>query len=195
MSFIRIWFLGYVNPAKQVDELCFKPAPHWGLLAQLIRALLDSFLLYLPISLTGRVPPTPSNLSFLPTETYYSTLIWLGPIVLMAELLMVAAFIHTLIRLSGRYSDFDQVVNISGMAALVVGAFLLCWDWLWITIGGVNQYFLGISHLAISLWGTLISVLGLRRILGLPTALAVIISLLAMPVTLPFAIMFMRSPL
>jgi hypothetical protein len=194
VSFIRVWLLGYVNPAKLVDVLRSKPAPHWGLLAQLIRALLDSLLLYLPLALMGRVPSTPSNLSFLPTESYYRALIWLSPIVLIAELLMIAAFIHTLIRLSGRRSDFDSVVNISGMAALVVGAFLLPWDWLWFAIGGVDQYFLGISHLVISLWAAFITVLGLRRSLGVPVWLAVAVSLLAMPVALPFGIMFMRSP-
>ena len=194
MSFVRLWLLGYVNPALLVEELRSKPAPHWGLLAQLIRALLDSLLLYLPLALMGRVPPTPSNLSFLPTERYYGALIWLSPIVLIAELLMIAAFIHIVIRLSGRQSDFDQIVNISGMAALVIGAFLLLWDWVWYAIGGVDQYFLGYSHLVISLWAVLITVLGLKRSLGVPVWLAALLSLLAMPVALPFAIMFMRSP-
>lgn len=194
MNFIRLWLLGYVNPAKLVDELRSKSAPHWGLLAQLIRALLDSLLLYLPLALMGRQPPTPSNLSFLSTEHYYRALIWLSPFVLMAELMMTAAFLHLVIRLSGRHSDFDQIVNISGMAALVVGAFLLPWDWVWFTIGSVDQYFLGISHLVFSLWAVLITVLGLKRSLDVPVWLGVLLSLLAMPVALPFGIMFMRSP-
>ena len=45
MSFFRVWFLGYYNPAKMIEVLRSKPAPQWGLLAQLVRALLDSFLL------------------------------------------------------------------------------------------------------------------------------------------------------
>jgi len=195
MSFIRLWFTGYVNPVKLVDELRLKPAPHWGLFAQLVRALLDSFLLYLPVSLMGRVPPTPSNLSFIPTERYYSALIWLSPIVLIAEQMMIAAFMHIALRLTGRHSDFDQIVNISGMAALIVGAFLVPWDWAWLAIGGVNQNFLGISHLVVSLWAVLITVIGLKRTLGAPVWLATLLSILAMPVALPFAIMFMRSPL
>jgi hypothetical protein len=193
-SFIRLWFIGYINPVKLIDALRSKPAPHWGLLAQLIRALLDSLLLYLPLSLMGRVPPAPSNLSVLPTDTYYTSLIWLSPIVLIAELMMIAAFIHIVLRLTGRHSDFDQIVNISGMAALVVGAFLLPWDWIWFAIGGVNQYFLGISHLVISLWAVVITIIGLKRILAVPVWLAALLSLLSMPVALPFGIMFMRSP-
>jgi hypothetical protein len=195
MSFTRLWFLGYINPVRLIDELRTKPAPQWGLLAQLVRALLDSFLLYLPLALMGLVPPTPSNLSFLPTEHYYAALIGLAPVVLIAEQLMQAAVIHVVIRLTGRQSSFDQIVNIAGMAALVVGAFLLVWDWLWFAIGGVDQYFLGYSHLLISLWAVVISVIGLKRILGVPAWLAALLSLLAMPVALPFAIMFMRSPL
>jgi hypothetical protein len=195
MSFLRTWLLGYINPIKLVDELRTKPAPQWGLLGQLVRALLDSLLLYLPLSLMGLIPPTPSHLSFLPTEHYYASLVWLGPIVLIAEMLMQAAVIHIVLRLTGRRSDFDQIVNISGMTALVVGAVLLVWDWIWLTIGGVDQYFMGYSHLVFSLWGVLIMVLGLRRILGVPAWLAAVLSLLAMPVALPFAVMFMRSPL
>lgn len=86
------------------------------------------------------------------------------------------------------------LVNISGMAALVVGAFLVPWDWLWFLIGGVDQYFLGISHLALALYAVLIIVLGLKRSLGVPVWLATLLSLLTIPVALPFGIMFMRSP-
>jgi hypothetical protein len=195
MSFFRLWLLGYYNPAKMIEELRSKPAPQWGLLAQLVRALLDSFLLYLPLSLMGLVPPTPSNLSFLPTEHYYAALIWLAPVVLIAEQLMQAAVMHVVIRLTGRPSNFDQIVNIVGMAALVVGAVVLAWDWLWLAVGGVDQYFLGYSHLVISLWALVITVIGLKRILGVPVWFGVLLSLLALPVALPFAIMFMRSPI
>ena len=97
--------------------------------------------------------------------------------------------------MTGRHSDFDQIVNIGGMAALVVGSFLLPWDWAWFTIGGVDQNFLGISHLVVSLWAVLITVIGLKRTLGVPVWLATLLSILSMPVTLPFGIMFMRSPL
>lgn len=195
MSLIRLWFLGYINPVRMIDALRAEPAPQLGLLAQLVRSLLDSFLLYLPLSLMGWVPPTPSNITFLPTEGYYSTLIWLTPLVLITVLLVQASLIHVVIRLSGRRSEFDQVVNIVGMSALVVGAFLLVWDWAWIAIGSVDQYFLGLSHLLISLWAVVITVLGLKRILGVPVWLGVVVNCLAVPAALPFAIMFMRSPM
>ncbi|NTU76812.1 MAG: hypothetical protein HGA90_03225, partial [Alphaproteobacteria bacterium] len=79
-----------------------------------------------------------------------------------------------------------------GMGALVVGAFLLVWDWVWFAIGGVDQYFLGYSHLVISLWAVVISVIGLKRIVGVPVWLGVAPSVPLVPekdvsITLPRA--------
>lgn len=195
MSFVRLWFTGYFHPARMMEQLRLKPAPHWGFYGMFLRAALDSLLLYLPLALTGRIPPTPSNLSFLPTEQYYWHLIWLSPIVLAAQWLLPSAFVHVVLRFTGRHSDFDQVLNIFGMSALVVGAFILVWDWTWLAVGGIDQYVLGISHLIISLWAVAIETIGLKRILGVPIWLGANLSFLEIPLALPFGIMFMRSPL
>jgi len=195
MSFVRLWFTGYYNPVKMMEELRSKPAPQWGFYGQLLRAALDSLLLYLPLALMGLVPPKPSNLSFLPTGQYYWHLIWLSPIVLAVHWLLPSAFIHVVLRFTGRRSDFDQILNISGMSVLVVGAFILLWDWTWFAVGGVDQYFLGFSHLVISLWAVVIETIGLKKILGVPIWLGAILSFLGIPIALPFSIMFMRSPL
>jgi uncharacterized membrane protein len=136
-----------------------------------------------------------SNLTIIPTEQYYWHLIWMTPLVLGAEWLLASAFIHVVVRLTGRRSDIDQVLNITGMATIVVGAFLLAWDWAWFALGGMNQYFLGTSHLVISLWCVAIEVIGLKRILGVPIWLGVLLGFLTIPIALPFGIMFMRSPL
>ena len=195
MSFVRVWFAGYYNPVKMIEQLRSKPAPHWGFYGQFLRAALDSLVLYLPVALMGRIPPTPSNLAFLSTERYYWHLVWLSPIILGADWLLASAFTHVVLRLAGRRSDFDQILNIGGMATIVVGAFLLVWDWAWFASGGVNQYFLGISHLAIGLWAVVIGAIGLRRILGVPIWLGAMLTFLGIPIALPFGIMFMRSPL
>jgi hypothetical protein len=194
MSFVRIWFTGYYNPVNMVEQLRSKPAPQWGFYGQLLRAILDALLLYLPVALTGRIPPTPSNLSFLSTENYYWHLIWLTPIILCTEWLLASALTHLVLRLVGRQSNFDQILNIYGMAALVLGAFLLVWDWTWFALGQANQYFMGISHLVISLWAVIIGSIGLKRILNVPLWLSAVLSFLDIPIALPFAIMFMRSP-
>ena len=195
MNFVRVWFTGYYNPVKMIEQLRSKPAPHWGFYGQFLRAALDSLLLYLPVALMGRIPPTPSNLAFLSTERYYWHLVWLSPIILGADWLLASAFTHVVLRLAGRRSDFDQILNIGGMATIVVGAFLLMWDWAWFAMGGVNQYFMGITHLAISLWAVVIGAIGLKRILGVPIWLGVILTFLGIPIAMPFGIMFMRSPL
>jgi hypothetical protein len=194
MSFLRAWLTGYYSPVQLIEQLRSKPAPQWGIFAQFIRGILDSLLVYLPVSLMGRVPPTPSFLSFIPTERYYAALIWMGPFVLLAEMLMGAVVVHVLLRLMGRRSDIDQIINIVGMSALIVGAVLIPWDWLWFALGGVDQYFLGISHLVISLWATVIIGIGLWRILSVPIWLGIVLSVISIPIQLPIAIMFMRSP-
>ena len=194
MSFLRAWLTGYVRPTQLIEHLRSKPAPQWGIFAQLLRGILDSLLIYLPVSLMGRVPPTPSFLSFVPTERYYFALIWMAPLVLLAVLLMGSVVIHVILRLMGRRSDIDQILNISGMSALIVGAVLIPWDWAWFALGLADQYFLGISHLVISLWAVIIEAIGLRRILSVPPWLSIVLSIITIPVALPFAIMFMRSP-
>jgi len=195
MSFVRLWLTGYCSPVKMIDELRSKPAPQWGFYGQLLRAALDSLLLYLPLALMGLSPPMRSYLSFLPAGQYYWHLIWLSPLVLAAQWLLPSAFIHVVLRFSGRRSDVDQILNIFGMSALVVGAFILAWDWAWIAVGGIDQYLLGISHLLISLWAVAIETIGLKRILGVPVWLGLTLSILEIPIALPFGIMFMRSPL
>lgn len=194
VSFVRLWATGYVDPRRFVEELASKRAPHWGLGAQLLRALLDSLLVYLPFSLMGRVPATPSYLPIIPTERYFAALVWLAPVVLMAQLLLGAGFIHVVLRLLGRASDFDWLVNLVGMAALVVGAVLVPWDWMWFAIGGVDQYFLGISHLVIDLWALMLIALGMKRALGVPYWLGAALGVLASVVPVAIAMVFMRSP-
>ena len=156
--------------------------------------MLDALLLYLPLALLGRQPPTPSFLSFIPSDQYYLALVGLTPFVLSAEWLLGAALVHLILRLGQRPSDIDQILNLSGMAALVVGTFLLMWDWAWFFLGGLNQYLLGISHLLIDIWAIVIIVMGLKRILGVPVWLGIVLSILLIAAAMPLAIMFMRAP-
>ena len=102
---------------------------------------------------------------------------------------------HLILRISNRKSDIDQILNISGFVALAIGSVLILWDWIWVLLGGMNQYGLGISHLLIDIWGIAIATVGFKRILGVPIWLGILLNLIGMAVTLPIAIMFMRSPL
>jgi hypothetical protein len=195
LEFIRIWFMGYLNPAQCIEGLRDKPAPQWGFYAQFLRAALDSLFLYLPLFLLGRTPPTQSNLSLIPTETYYGALIAIAPLVFFAQWLLGGGVMHVVLRLVGGRSDFDKILNITGLATLVVGFFLLLWDWLWIILGGMNQYGLGVSHLLLDIWGGVIVVLGMKRILGVPVWMGLSLYILGVAFSFPLAIMFMRSPL
>ena len=177
-----------------VDGLQDAPAPQWGIYAQLLRVGLDAFLLYLPLALMGWSPSTPSYLSFIPTASYYAHLVWLAPLVIVCQWLLLAVILHVILRLGGRNSDIDQILNISGMAALVVGAFLVLWDWGWIILGWHNITLLGISHLVLDVWGIVIMVTGLKRILNVPVWAGILLSLLWIVLGLPLAILFIRGP-
>ena len=195
MDYIRAWADFYIHPNRLASRLAAAPAPWWGLAASVQRAAMDSVLLYLPLVIVGRLPPERSYLAFIPTEHYYAALIGLAPVVLIAEWLLSGAVMHLCLRVLKRRTDFDQILNVSGLGALAIGSLLLIWDWSWILIGGMNQYLLGISHLVIDLWGVTIGAICLKRILDLPVWIGVGVNLIGIAAALPLAIMFMRSPL
>lgn len=192
--FLQAWMFGYANPGRFVDTLREAPAPHWGLAGQTLRGLLDALLLYLPLALLGRSPSTPPYLSFLPAGRYYAAAAGFAPLVLLMQWLFLSALVHVVLRLLGRRSDIDLLLNLTGMAALVVGAFLVAWDWLYIALGFTSPAWLGISHLAIDLWGVFLTTLGLRRLLGVPVWLGLLLNALWIAGGLPLAILFMRAP-
>jgi len=195
MSYMQLLFMVYRNPAQFADELKSKPAPRWGFAAALQRALMDSLFIYLPVYFLGRIPHTASNLSFISTENYYGALVIIAPPVLLTIWLTSSSVIHLILKLSGKKSDFDQILNINGFTALAIGSVIIVWDLFWIIAGGVDQYFLGISHLVIDIWSVVITTIALNRILGTPVWLGVVLSFVGLAISLPFAVMFMRSPL
>jgi len=194
MNFFKVWFAGYTNPKKFMDVIISKPAPHWGLYATLIRGLMDGLLLYLPIAIMGRNPPTPSYLSWIAAESYYQTLIWLTLLIFIIQWLLGGAIIHVYLRMTDQSSDIDQILNLTGMSGLVVALILLIWDWLWFFIGGVDQYFLGISHLIIDIWWFVLVVNGISRGSGVSRAHALGACMLSFVSVFPLAIIFMRAP-
>ena len=213
MAFLRLWLTAYRSPARFADGLRDKPAPHWGLAAVILRGLIDSLLLYLPIYLLGWQPPTPSFIPIFSTEHYYRTLIFIGPPLFLAHWLLGGAMTHVVLRLTRRRSDkvpapgplaqaragdqagIDLILNIVGMTNLVIAAVILAWDWLCIIAGWGNQYFLGISHVIIDGWGIAISVIVYKRLLEVPAWLVILLGLLGIATWLPLAMTFMRSPI
>jgi hypothetical protein len=194
VDFLRVWLVGYAHPMRVVDELEGRPAPHWGLYAQLIRDLLDALLLFLPLSWMGWEPSTPSYFTVLSTERYYASLVYLGPVFVVCQWLLLGAVVHLILRLARLPSDMDQILKITGMAALVVGAVLVLWDWVWIWMGWRNIILLGISHLALDIWGIVIVGRGFRRIAGIPVWAGLALSVMYIVLAVPLAMLFMRGP-
>jgi len=195
MAFLRLWLTAYRSPVRFADGLRDKPAPHWGLVAIILRGLIDSLLLYLPVYLMGWQPPIPSFIPIFSTEHYYRTLIFVGPLVFLAQWLMASALMHVVLRLTRRRSDIDLILNILGMTTLAIAAVILAWDWLCITAGWGDQYSLGISHLVIDGWGMAIAIVAFKRLLGVPVWLGILLQMLGIVTSLPLAMIFMRSPL
>jgi hypothetical protein len=203
MAFIRLWLTAYRSPARFAEGLRGKPAPHWGLAAVILRGLIDALLLYLPIYLMGWKPPTPSFIPIFSTERYYRTLIFIGPLLFLAHWLMAGALMYVALRLTRRRSDeapadqagIDVILNILGMTSLSIAAVLLVWDWLYIAAGWGDQYFLGVTHLVIDVWGIAIAVVAFKRLLGVPVWLGVLLQILNVVTWLPLGMTFMRSPL
>ncbi len=86
---------------------------------------MDSLLIFLPAYLLGRTPPIDSCLTIFPTRNYYATLIWLAPLVFFIQWILECGMIHVALRLMNQPSNFDLLLNISGMTTLVVGFILL----------------------------------------------------------------------
>ncbi|MBM3240584.1 hypothetical protein FJZ31_30235 [Candidatus Poribacteria bacterium] len=119
MNFVQVWFLGIINPSRMFDELKSRPAPLWGFCAVLIRFVFTSLTTILALYLLGRVPFVPSNLAFLTTENYYSAEIFFLPIFGLVAWLLMSSSAHIVLRLAGKASDFDQILNIVGMGMLI----------------------------------------------------------------------------
>ena len=195
MAFLRLWLTAYPYPIRFAEGLRDKPAPQWGLVAVVLRGLIDSLLLYLPIYLMGWQPPTPSFIPIFSTEHYYRTLIFIGPLLFLAHWLMSGAFTHVVLRLTRRRSDIDLILNIVGMTNLVIAAVIIAWDWLCIAAGWGDQWLLGISHLIIDGWGIAISIIVYKRLMGVPAWLVILLALVGIVSWLPLGMTFMRSPI
>lgn len=193
-NFLHAWMLGFISPSRFIAILMDKPAPRWGFVGQGLRALLDSLLLYLPLALMGRTPSTPSWLAFLPTEQYYAGAVILAPVFLICQWLLLSVGLHVTLRLLGRSGGIDQILNLTGMVALVVGSFILVWDWIYIALGLGDAALLGLSHLAIDIWAIALTVLGLKRMLVVPVPLGVALNILWLAIGVPLAMVFMRAP-
>jgi hypothetical protein len=193
--FFQLWWNAYAHPSRFAEGLGAVKGPFLGLKASLLRAALDSLLIFLPLHWMGRIPPTPSFLTLIPTESYYLALVWIAPLIFLVYWLFGSALTHVCLRAARLQSDMDVLLNLGGTVGLAIGTVLVVYDWVFILTGWGNQWLLGGMHLIIDGWGIAISVIAMKRLLGTPTWLGVLLNLLAIAAWMPFGIVVMRSPI
>lgn len=192
---VKTWFSGYFRPSKMVSDLGNQQSPLLGLWATLLRGLMNSFLLYLPLVLLGRKPSMPSFLPFVRTQDYFLFLTVIAPLFFILQWLYLSGSIYLILRILRRECSFHHILNTFGLVSLVVGSVLILWDWPWIILQSKNYVLLGMSHIAVDVWAIALAAVCLRTILGIGMRLAVLLSIAWVALSLPPAMLIMRSPL
>jgi hypothetical protein len=192
LSLPRLWLLGVTHPARAFDALRAKPAPQWGFWVVVAFNVAISCTTLLALYLLGRGPQLPSALTFLPTERYLLVEIFFLPVLRVAVWLLASASIHLGVRLAGRVSDFDTILNIGGLGYLVVMPPLLLADWLLVALDAYAISITTWTHLGVALWSMGLTVVGLRRLLHLPLGLALGLAALSTAVSIPLLAIFAR---
>jgi hypothetical protein len=192
MNLFQLWRTGVVNPSRAFEELSDKAAPQWGFWIVLLFNVAISLFTLLPLHLLGRGPQLESVLTFLPTEDYLVAEIFFLPVLRVVVWLLEGAIIHVGIRLSGRTSDFDQILNIGGLAYLVVMPPLMLSDWVLIALDHYQVTITAFTHGFVALWGLFLSIVGLQKLLDVKIWLAFGLSLLNMVVGISIFAIFAR---
>ena len=130
MQIIKAWLSGYFKPSEMINIIKEQDTPFLGFITTVIRGLLNSLLLFLPLHLMGRYPSMPSWLTFMKTENYFLFLVFVIPIFFILLWLVLSGSIYIILRLViGKNVQIDHILNIFGVTSLIVGSFLVLWDW------------------------------------------------------------------
>jgi hypothetical protein len=192
MNFAQLWFTGLINPVRAWRGMMDKPSPRWGFFAVLARFVLTALLVTLPLYLLGRQPFAPSSLGFLATNSYYQAQVFFLPLFGLGIWLLMSAVAHVALRLAGKESHFDLVLNMIGMGMLIPMPLTWAWDIATISLNWYLMPVMAISHSVVQLWETTIEAVGfvtLLRVRPIPAAsLALAINVLYVA----FAMIFVR---
>ena len=192
LDFLYFWFRAIFKPIRTIDELIRKPSPTWGLWAVLTRFIVTSLTTTLALYLLGRLPFVDSQLTILPIENYYKAEIFFLPFWGLGIWLLMSSLSHIIIRLSGRSSNFDHVLNIIGIGMLVPMPFLWLWDWTSIGLNWPYLPQLAVAHSLSQIWEGSIQAIGFRRIVGLKVRFAIILAIVINVVYILLAQFFIR---
>lgn len=190
MSLLRLWWTGVSRPAKAFTELKLKAAPAWGFRVVLIFNLLICLTTVLPLHLLRQPLFLDSWLTFLSNENYRLAELFFLPPLRVVVWTIGAAAIHLGLRLSKQASNFDLLLNVGGLGYLIVMPFVLLSDWLLIAF---DAYWLAeYTHPVAALWGMILTVIGLKKLLEVKTAPAIGLALISLVVSIPPLAIFAR---
>ena len=192
MNFVRVWLWGVIHPARSLDELKDKPAPQWGLLAVLIRFITTTLIEPLPLYVLGRQPFVPSYLTFLSTKDYYRAEIFFLPLFGVVLWLLMSGLAHVLLRVAGKGSDMDRILNIVGLGMLIPMPVLWACDIAMIALNLFTLPWSAISHATVQVWEAGLEALGFSRLLRLRILPAILLALLINALYIGLAMIFAR---
>jgi hypothetical protein len=194
MSFFRVWWLGITNPRVAFDELGRKPAPAWGFWAIAVRFVVTSLTSILALYVLDRTPFVASYLTFLPTDsTYYLAEVFFLPVFGLGGWVLGGGVVHVILRLAGRESDFDWVLNVVGWSLLTVMPAVWMLDWVSLGLGVYGEGATPLIHALISVWEVALMGIGLSKMEGVKFWAACVLGLIVKGgVYIPLAMVFVR---
>ncbi len=192
MNFVRVWLFGMIHPARSLDELKDKPTPRWGLWAVLIRFVTTALIEPFPLYLLGREPFAPSYLTFLSTKDYYGAEVFFLPLFGLALWLLMSGLAYVLLRVAGKGSDMDRILNIVGLGMLIPMPVLWACDIAMIALNIFVLPWSAISHATVQVWEASIEALGFIRLLRLRILPAILLALVINALYIGLAMIFAR---
>ena len=192
MDFIAVWFTGLINPFRSFDNLKGRPAPYWGFGAMTVRWVGTALTTGVLALLLDRQPSAPSYLTFLSAGQYRFARFAIGPAFGLGIWLLMSATAHIVIRLTGRHSSFDKLLNVIAWGMLIPMPIVWVWDWAMLVLDTFDLGTMAISHSLFQAWEAALQVVGLRRVLGLETGLAVAVAVAVNVIFVLLAMVFVR---
>lgn len=192
MNFVRVWLSGVIHPARSLEELKDKPAPLWGLWAVLMRFVTTALIETFPLYVLGREPFAPSYLTFLSTKNYYRAEVFFLPLFGVALWLLMSALVHVVLRVTGKGSDMDRILNIVGLGMLIPMPVLWAWDIAMIALNIFTTPVSALSHATVQLWEASIEAVGFIRLLRLRILPAILLALVINALYIGLAMIFAR---
>jgi hypothetical protein len=192
-EFLRVWMIGIIHPGTALRMLEEKPAPFWGLVSILVRFIGTSLTSILALRLLHFKPFVSSYLTFLTDSNYYLSEIFFLPIFGIGTWLLSSSLVHLILRISGRESSIDWIMNVIGFSLLVVMPVVWLLDWAGIAFGFYGASFTIPIHAGVSLWEVILMGIGFNKVSNLNWVVALLLGLVVKAgVFIPLAAIFIR---